>query len=178
MGTQQQFYIYLITPAVTAFGFIINYILTKKSFERELDKKQTDMALNKLVDIPKNILDLFDKIVDNSLDLQQILAEFSNITKTIFAYGSEDSIKILSAMQQHNYTDNNRGEGNPQRLNAYFIILVCQVKFDLTGIKVNPNYWYRLKISDYETNLDMKRAFIEANNEIVRELDLDKFFKI
>lgn len=176
----QSFYTYLITPAVTILGFIVNYKLTIKNFERELNKKQTDMSLNKLVDIPKNILDLFDKIVSDTISQEQMLDEFSNLIKHIFAYGSEDSIKILSAMQQHNYTttNNNSGAGNPYKINAYYIILACQVKFDLTGIKINPNYWYRLKLNDYETNLDIKRVFIEANNEIVRELDLDKFLKI
>lgn len=175
---QPQLYTYLITPAVTILGFIVNFKLTKQNFERELNKKQTDMSLNKLVDIPKNILDLYDKIVNNTINQKQMLSEFSNLMTTIFAYGSEDSIKILSSMQQHNYTKNNNGEGAPQKLNAYFIILVCQVKFDLTGIKVNPEYWYRLKLSDYETNLDIKQDFIKANNEIVTELDLDKFLKI
>lgn len=178
MQNQQQFYTSLITPAVTVLGFIVNYILTKKNFERELNKKQADMALNKLVDTPKNILDLFDKMVSGSINQDQILDEFSNIMKTIFAYGSKDAIKILSTMQQYNYTSTQNRNGDPQKLNAYFILLVCQVKYDLTGIKVTPDYWYKLKLNDYESNLSIKQNLITSNNAIVNELDLNKFLKI
>lgn len=178
MQSQQQFFTSLITPAVTVLGFIVNYMLTKKNFERELNKKQTDMALNKLVDTPKNILDLFDKMVSASITQDQLLDEFSNLMKTLFSYGSKDAIKILSTMQQYNYTNNKTGKCDPQRLNAYFILLVCQVKYDLTGIKITPDYWYRLKLNDFETNLEINKKLVSSNNNIVKELDLDKFLKI
>ena len=63
----------------------------------------------------------------------------------------------------------------PNDIIAYYILLLCQVKYDLTGIKINPQYWFRMRLTDYQK---LKDNLNSANNKIVKELKLDKFLKI
>jgi hypothetical protein len=87
------------------------------------------------------------------------------------------TIKILGAFQQNNYAMT-QGNGDKQKAIAYFILLTCQIRYDLTGIEISPDSWYKIKINDYETNIENKIKFINATNEIVEELNLKEFMKI
>lgn len=40
---------------------------------------------------------------------------------------------------------------------------------------MSPDYWYRMKITDYEQN---KFNFIDENNNIVKEMNLNPNFKV
>ena len=64
---------------------------------------------------------------------------------------------------------------NKYRPVCFYILLVTQLKYDVTGKTVSPYYWYRMKITDYEQN---KFNFIDENNNIVKEMNLNPNFKI
>lgn len=53
--------------------------------------------------------------------------------------------------------------------------MAAQIKFDVTGIYVNPEVWFRMRLTDYEKNRDEIK---KANNQLVKELDLSYKLKI
>lgn len=161
-----------ISPAVTIIGLIVTYILTTKTIQKEVENKKTNISLDELAKVPHNLLLLMEDMLKGT---PGFLDEFINIVAKIFAYGSKEAIKIAANMQEYNYLYNGKEHFNPFRLMAYFIILTCQIKYDLTGQKINPEYWYKIKITDYQ---DKKAIFISANNAIVDELELDSFLII
>ena len=78
-------------------------------------------------------------------------------------------------MQQENYLRKKNEFANKYRPVCFYILLVTQIKYDVTGNAVSPDYWYRMKITDYEQN---KFNFIDENNKIVKEMNLNPKFKI
>lgn len=94
----------------------------------------------------------------------------------IFAYGTKEAITIVSSMQRQNYSlQENSDSKIKSRLIAYYVLLVCQIKYDLTGIEITPEYWYNMKLTDYPNR---KSELDKANNNIVKELNLPNFLII
>lgn len=173
-------YLSIIIPSsVTILGFIINYYQTKRNMRNEIIKKKTNIHLEKLSDIPEKALVFLDDILSKKIYINP--DDFYPLVRKVFSYGSIESITILSSMQQHNYTDyKNKSEDTYEvyKLMAYIVLLVCQIKFDITDIIVSPELWYRIKLNDYEENLENKKLIVKANNDIVSKLKLNKEFKI
>lgn len=163
----------LVPSIITIIGFLINILITKNSIKEEVVKKKTDIALEKLSDVPFEILELLDNILAKKA-IDYTLQSFKKLTSKIFSYGSEDAIKIVSAMQQHNYISLGKNI-NDYKVMCYYILLCCQIKYDLTGIEICPGYWFKLKINDYKKKY---KDINDANNEIVSELNLKNFLII
>lgn len=162
----------VLNPIVTVVGLGVTSYLTTKTIKKEVDHKKTNIALDELATVPYDLLLLFEKMLKGE---NNFIDDFVKLVARIFVYGSKDAIKIAASMQEYNYLNNGTSEFNPFRLMAYFIILTCQIKYDLTGIKINPEYWYKIKIKDYQK----KRSFlVMATNQLVEELELDKFLII
>lgn len=94
--------------------------------------------------------------------------------KKIYAYGSKDAISIISKMQEENYQNLSQNK-NMYRPVCFYILLATQIKFDVTGDSVSPELWYKMKITDYGNN---KTIIKNENNKIVKQLNLNKKFKI
>ncbi|GLG06151.1 hypothetical protein ACI3DN_12535 [Sellimonas catena] len=130
----------------------------------------------------KKGLSRIDRENITKLNQQKIEAQQSSMDKmtkllnTIYAYGSVNAIKIVASMQKLNYslkpdsTDEERWI-----IMAHMILLSSQVKKDVTNITVNPQKWFEMKITDYETN---REIFDPVVNKVVKELGLDEKFKI
>lgn len=159
-----------IPAIVTILGFIINYFLTTNNIKKEIIKKKSDVFLDSLSDAPLEILEILTDIMKKKTDYDEKL---STLINKIFAYGTEDSIKIISNMQQYLYSSPQSSE--VAKSIAYFILLACQLKYDLTGIKIRPDYWCKLKLTDYNTT---KENITKFTNEIVNELELNDFLRI
>lgn len=79
-------------------------------------------------------------------------------------------------MQELNYELNgNLESAEKNKIIAYYILLICQIKYDLTGIEINPQYWYRMRLTDYKKT---QTALDKANNDVVNGLSLSKFLLI
>lgn len=78
-------------------------------------------------------------------------------------------------MQKENYTLRNTVSFNKYRAISMYILLATQIKSDVTGIRVSPELWLEMKITDYANNKD---EFKKVNNDIVRELKLESSFCI
>lgn len=164
----------VLNALFTLIGFVVTIYTFKRSLKNELIKTQNSITLDQVRDLPYEILDNFDKLNDNFYNEEQQLKDFSAVMKKIYAYGSKDSICIISKMQEENYQQLYI-ESNKLRPMCFYILLVTQIKFDVTGDAVSPELWYKMKINDYHKN---KTNIKVANNEIVNELHLNKNFKI
>lgn len=168
-----------IPAVVTIVGFVVTYFLNKRNFKEEVHQAKVNATLEKISDLPYKILTLMDAMVQKGKTKNQEqfnLKSFQEIMSLTFAYGSKEAIAIASSMQETNFLFNNEpNKVNKIEIIAYYILLACQVKYDLTGIKVNPEYWYRMKITDYKI---MKKDLNEATNRVVEKLQLDDFLSI
>lgn len=164
----------VLNALFTLIGFVVTIYTFKRSLKNELIKTQNSITLDQVRDLPYEILDNFDKLNDDSYSEEQQLKDFSAVMKKIYAYGSKDSICIISKMQEENYQQLYI-KSNKLRPMCFYILLVTQIKFDVTGDAVSPELWYKMKINDYHKN---KIKIKIANNEIVNELHLNKRFKI
>lgn len=123
------------------------------------------------------ILALMQEMIDvgkhkTSLSTQQKLKEKMDwIFSTIYAYGSSEAIHILAAMQSENYRNAAMPENaDKYRTMAFYVLLTVQIRADITGEIVSPEEWFRLKITDFQTNREMIK---ETNNRLVKEFRLD-----
>ncbi|MCI6464296.1 MAG: hypothetical protein MSA90_02345 [Faecalicatena sp.] len=102
--------------------------------------------------------------------------KMTNLYNTIYAYGSIESIKIVSSMQKINYGLNIDASSEERFIIiAHMILLASQVKKDVTNITVNPKQWFEMKITDYE---EKRKLFDPLVNKVVDDLGLDEGFKI
>lgn len=165
-----------IPAVVTIIGFVVTYFLNKRNFKEEVNKAKVDATLEKISDLPYKILTLMDTMLQKNKtkgDEQANLRSFQEIMSLTFAYGSKDAITIVSSMQETNYLlAKEPDKVDKNKMIAYYILLACQVKYDLTGIKINPEYWYRMRMTDYKV---MKENLDNATNKIVDELQLEDF---
>lgn len=174
-----------IPALISIIGFIVTYSSMKKSFKNELSHERDSVALEKMAELPLKVLDLFEQIkesshIQNRRQQQEHMDNtaklFSIIMNTTYSYGSEKAIKLISMMQSENYyLEANSSRGDTYRIMAFYILLATQIKYDVTEIAISPELWYRMKLKDYESQ---KEKIIEANNKIVKELDLINEFLI
>ena len=168
-----------IPAVVTIIGFIVTYFLNKRNFKEEVNKAKVDATLEKISDLPYKILTLMDTMLQKNKtkgNEQANLRLFQEIMSLTFAYGSKDAITIVSSMQETNYLlAKEPDKVDKNKMIAYYILLACQVKYDLTGIKINPEYWYRMRMTDYKA---MKENLDNATNKIVDELQLEDFLLV
>lgn len=167
-----------IPAIISIIGFIITIFTLKKGFQNELAKQKANIQLDKMAVMPYEILVLMQEMIDagkqkTSLSIQQKLKERMDwIFSSIYAYGSSKAIHILAAMQSENYRNAAMPENSDNyRTMAFYVLLTVQIRADITGEIVSPEEWFKLKITDFQTNREMIKA---ANNRIVEELDLDK----
>lgn len=176
-----------IPALISIVGFIVTYCSMKKSFKNELSHERDSVALEKMSEIPLKVLDLFEQIqksshIQNQTQKQQqdfidnTTKLLSTILNTTYSYGSEKAIKLMSMMQSENYyREANPSQGDTYRIMAFYVLLATQIKYDVTEIAISPELWYRMRLKDYETQ---KEKIIEANNKIVKELNLINEFLI
>lgn len=174
----------IITAVLTSIISVIGFVLTNKNMSKnlknELKKEKTTLHIQKMSEMPYDILSLMDKMVKSSSSgeaLGEFLEEFGKIMNTVCAYGSKDAIKIASVMQSENYkmANEKKENKNKYRILCFYSLLVTQIKYDVTNIVNSPELWFKLKINDY---YKMRDKMIEENNKIVDELDLNEEFKI
>ena len=166
-----------VTSIISIIGFIITNTSMKKSFKNELMKQRDGIALEKMATIPYDVLSLMDRIIKKSKENQaDEIENFNMIMKEIYSYGSQHAISILALMQKENYELSSNSETkNSYRVMALYVLLATQIKYDVTGIYVNPEFWYRMKITDYEKNKSLIKI---ENNKLIEELRLSNKLKI
>lgn len=163
-----------ITAFVTILGFVVTYFLNKRNFREEVIKQKVNIHLDKIAELPYKIQELIDLIVENKND--ELFSKFKELMTTILAYGSKDAIILVTNMQELSFTMSEKPNIlDYDKVIVCYILLLCQVKYDLTGIEINPEFWYRMRRKDYPT---IKQSIIDTCNEIVISLELSEFLKI
>nr|DAQ58762.1 MAG TPA: hypothetical protein [Caudoviricetes sp.] len=168
----------LVTGIISIIGFIVTNMSMRKNFKNELMKQRDSIALEKMATIPYEVLDLMDRMIGakSGKNAQAELGNFKKIMNEIYSYGSEKAISLVALMQKENYASN----GDVTRMDKFrvmssYVLLATQIKFDVTGTYVNPEFWFTMRITDYEMN---KEEIKEANNKLVKELKLSDKMKI
>lgn len=168
----------IITGLVTIGGFIINYFVTMKNFDKQINGRKAENYITELAPIPFELM-MFQEYLKSGENSKDVTKKLVELYTKIFAYGSEDAIKILASMQQYNYNLSKDVSDVVSKVKplAYLVLLACQIRFDSTGLEINPAYWYKIKLNDYYTG-SISNDFLVATNDIVEELNLSEFLKI
>lgn len=175
----------LVTGMISIIGFVVTNISMKKNFKNELKRQRDNIALEKMSTMPYEVLVLMDEMIESGKvengvqkkkNMEQNFKHFKEIMNTIYSYGSEKAIGIVSLMQKENYAAN----GNTECLDKYrmlseYVLLATQIKYDVTEISVSPELWFQMRLTDYEANKD---KFKDANNRLIDELNLRTELKI
>lgn len=175
----------LVTGIISIIGFIVTNISMKKNFKNELKRQRDNMALEKMSTMPYEVLVLMDEMIESGRVkdetqkkriMEQNFKHFKEIMNTIYSYGSEKSIEIVSLMQKENYAANRNDISlDKYRMMSLYVLLATQIKYDVTEISVSPELWFQMRLTDYEAN---KGEFRNANNKLIDELKLKNEFKI
>ena len=172
----------IITAVVTGFisiiGFIVTNLSMRKNFKNELIKQRDSIALEKMSTMPFEVLDLMDRMIkaNNGRIGKTELDSFKKMMNSIYSYGSERAISLVALMQEENYAANgDSSKLDKFRVMSLYVLLATQIKFDVTGTYVNPEQWFKIRLTDYDKNRDEIR---KANNKLVDELELNIKMKI
>lgn len=162
----------LVTGIISIIGFVVTNLTMRKNFKNELIKQRDSIALEKMATMPFEVLDLMDRIIKSKGNWNENLEleKFKNMMNEIYSYGSEKAISLVALMQKENYaTNGDASKMDKFRVMSLYVLLATQIKFDVTGIYVNPELWFRMRITDYEKNRENVKT---ANNQLVKELGL------
>lgn len=168
----------LVTGIISIIGFIVTNVSMRKSFKNELLKQRDSIALEKMSTKPFEVLDLMDRMIKakDSWNEKEELDNFKKMMNEIYSYGSEEAISLVALMQKENYAANgDASKMDKFRVMSSYVLLATQIKFDVTGKYVNPEFWFRMRITDFEKN---RKEIREANNQLVKELSLSDKLKI
>ena len=178
MGEKGSLDMNYINSAITVLGFIVSYFVLNKSFKQEIQKQKTNIYLSELSKIPFIILQMLDSIVNKTKKQDVLISDIRDFSNTILAYGTKESIRISAKMFSNSYT-NRSGPEEKRDINetiAIYVLLFCQLKYDLTGIKISPENYYITKLVDYSEELG--EGLKLSNNLLVRNLKLDNYLYI
>ena len=170
---------------ISIIGFIITNISLKKSLKNEMRKSRDNVALEKMSSMPYEILDFWDEMMEvdkitnknqKSSKQKENLIKFKKIMNVTYSYGSESAIKIVALMQKENYAAANQEiEQSVYRMASTLVLLITQIKYDVTEIVVSPSLWFQMRMNDYS---EKEKLYKYANNRLVSELGLNEGFKI
>lgn len=135
-----------IASCVTFAGIIVSYNLSKKNLEGELKRLREQEALARSHDFPRRAASLMSDINEGMSpdELKKLLAD-------IYAYGSPEAIGANVEFQETNYRTA-RSEGvDPICLLSLVAVLMSQLKYDLTGRTIDPESWFWLRITNYDS---------------------------
>ena len=169
----------IVTGIISIIGFIVTNLSMRKNFKNELIQQRDSLALEKMATMPFRVLDLMDRMTKakkNGWDEKNELKNFQDIMNEIYSYGSVEAISLVALMQKENYAAN----GNPDKMNYFrvmssYVLLATQIKFDVTGTYVNPELWFRMRLTDFAEN---RENIKKENNKLVDELNLNCKMKI
>lgn len=166
-----------VPTIISIIGFVVTFVSLSKSFKNELNKQRMGVHIDKMSTIPYDILKLLDTMIQTGNQNQEItIQEINNLLNNIYAYGSEKAIQLAALMQKENY----RNAKKPESMNRYkvmslYILLATQIKYDVTGITISPEFWFQMRITDYENN---KEHFKTETNQLIKKLQMRDDFLI
>lgn len=169
-------YEWIISLIITIIGFVVTSNNIKKGFANEVKKIKQEVAISTMQDIPYEMFSLMESMSENlenkSIRKQQ-QKKYTDIMAKILCYGSKDTIKIATFIQQCSYGV--LPEAKTHTILVLYSLIIAQIKLDLTGVIISPESYFEIKITDYET---IKDNVINEANRLVLSLGLNKEFLI
>lgn len=89
--------------------------------------------------------------------------------QTVFMYGSEQTVSILTAMMQYQYNNSETAGTNQYSTMLYMAYLACSLKKDFTGHEIEPMNLLELKITDINT-VENKQKVEQALKNVKKDL--------
>ena len=117
---------------------------------------------------------MLDSVVFKEKTQDNLVKDIRDTSNRILAYGTAEAVIIAAKMFEFSY-NNHTKEGTEKdiySITAIYVILFCQLKYDLTNIWISPENYYKTKIKDYTP--EYRENYRRANDDLVRELCLDK----
>lgn len=173
----QKDWISLIIPTVVSvLGFYITYRLLIKEIQIELSKKRKAIHIDRISDMPYDIIKTFDDCLLQTKDNEKwkdLLLSMENYGRTIFAFGSQTACLLMSDL----YKELLKAVPGiiSDKVGVLFILLFLQLKYDATEILINPEIWYTARMPEY---LKSKENLKDLNNKIVKDYSLNNKFAI
>lgn len=172
-----------IPSIVTIIGFWINFEMIQKEKKLDAYNYKNEEQIKELINIPRKILLYIENymllIENESIDKKEFDKVKDSIFDTILCYGSDDAVKILVYYEKILYQGIDDGSViSSVQIIAPLVLLLMQVKYDITNIKTSPRVWY-VKFSSQKMQEDgfYEKSVNEINN-IVEYLKLSDFLKI
>lgn len=170
----------IMAPVVTVVGLIFANSATKKQIVAETEKLKQKVVSDKMEDVPYDLLILFKEVKNGTS--KDVIDKYDSTMTKIFTYGLPNAITLASTMQQRNYTNNDptkpQSEEDKLLTLVYLVLLVVQIKLDLTAVITSPIEWFKLKLTDFSTKQDLEKTIVEKINMVVTLHGLDKRFMV
>lgn len=173
----------IIPSFVTIVGFFINYKLLTKEKNLDVYMHKNKEQIQKLIDVPMDILFyascLEKKVAGGDIDEKKFEEVKISVFDRVLCYGSEDAVKILSYFKYRLNLGIDDGVNlEVSQLIVPLILLLMQIKYDITNIKTSPKAWY----IEYTSNKLLETNFYEDSikeiNKIVDSLQLKDFLRV
>ena len=173
----------IIPSLVTIIGFFINYRLIKKEKLMDTYVQKNKEQLKKLIEIPKEILlyiNCYMLLLENrEIDKERFEKAKESILDSILCYGSEEAVKILVYFQKRLYQGiDDQFSVNSVQIIAPLVLLLMQVKYDITDVKTSPKVWYVNFTSEKMLETGFYKKSVKEVNRIVDTIGLDDLLKI
>lgn len=160
--------------------------IQREAFFRQLRGNELDEVFSYWT---KFIVDM-DKMV-NEMNTKDGTNKMLKMQQQALMYGSDETIYVLSAMQQHLYSMDtvekrisvkfgaNDGDSKKEenfQLLVFIAYLISNLKNDFTGYKIPPMNILYIKINDMDTAKNQK-IFEDAEKEVIKKIEKIKKIK-
>ena len=170
---------WLISILITIVGLLITSRNIKRNFKNEIVKTKQEVSISEMQSIPYDLFTLMGEMSEETKKGSEKYSKknfqaYKSIMAKILCYGSCDAINIATHTQRNAYKT--FPESIQWTVLILYSLLIVQIKFDLTGIVISPESYFKIKISDYETK--MKNDVRNEINRLVGLLNLNKDFLV
>lgn len=164
----------IIPSFVTIVGLIVSYYQNKKTIADEIMKSKRILMVEKGMSVFEQVILLLDTNKMQSFEQE----DFNNILNQLYVYGSKNAITLFADFQQYNYQDQEiKDKMSKYQPFAYLCLLLVQLKLDVSGEVIKPTEILRIRITDYETNSELKHELPNLINQLVDKYHLNDGFR-
>lgn len=161
----------ILSLFVTILGFILTFFQINRKYNLAIKQIKKNNQLSMLEILPEKIINFTTKMFNYKVNNEEMFENLQEIKRIIFSYGTKTEMRILSRYENTIIT--NSIKSNNEESIALLLLLSSQIKADVTDEYVSPLYFYKMIIMD---NGEWAKKYIEINNLLINELNIDKRF--
>lgn len=163
----------VITCLITILGLYLNNRNLKQTFKNDFSKIHRERFLEEMGGLSHEVVDVMQEIMEAGSDdskVKKSVENLKNVENKILAHGSAKAIDICCCAQQNVYKG-----GSPAKTLAILSLLICQLRYDLSGEVLSYESWFKMKLNDYD-DAKMKKEIAVYAAEVVKKMKLNKGF--